>query len=95
MFYVVTVETERIKKRRGGLFEGYPVLEPVAFRLARIPIEHYLCIYNMTGVAQLRLVAEQGRQWSVALSPYVDISEPAPSVGGWWVTLALGDRVNS
>ena len=54
------------------------MLEPVAFRLARMPIEHYLCIYNMTGVAQLRLAAEQGRQRSVALSPYVDISEP-----GW------------
>jgi hypothetical protein len=68
MFNFVTVQTDRIKKRVAASSNETPVLEPVAFRLARIPVEHYLCIYNMTGVAQLSLAAEQGRQWSVALS---------------------------
>ena len=40
MLKVFTVETSWIKKRGRGFFEGYPMFDPVGFRLAGIPIEH-------------------------------------------------------
>jgi len=36
MFNVFAVQTDRIKKRGGGFFEGDPVFAPVAFRLTRV-----------------------------------------------------------
>ena len=59
MFNVFAVETDRIKKRRGGFFERDRVFAPVAFRLTRVPIEHQLCIYNKAGIAQVACSTEQ------------------------------------
>ena len=49
MVEIFTIQAGGIEKRRCGFFEGDPVLEFVAFRLAGVPVEYLLCIYNIPG----------------------------------------------